>query len=143
MAPLDVCSAQKALELPMTLSPACARHDGSGPRHGFSARMALGRKQWKRNGSSPHAGHAVQEQARLHSALCALRVLARKYEFRDETERAPMGAVVEATFPSLLAIFQVGAWTLSVECVPEGIMALPYHEMHLSGLGGASALLCL
>ena len=53
--------------------------------------------------------HTVQEQARLHSALCALRVLARKYEFRDETERAPMGAVVEATFPSLLRIFQVGA----------------------------------
>ena len=49
----------------------------------------------------------MQEQARLHSALYALRVLARKYEFRDETERAPMGAVVEATFPSLLRIFQV------------------------------------
>lgn len=38
-----------------------------------------------------------------------LRFLARKYEFRDEEERAPLEAVINATFPILLHIFQVGA----------------------------------
>ena len=48
-----------------------------------------------------------QEQARLHAALAALRILARKYEFKDEEERSPLGGVVDATFPLLLPIFQV------------------------------------
>ncbi len=48
-----------------------------------------------------------QEQARLHAALSALRILARKYEFKDEEDRAPLASVVDATFPLLLPIFQV------------------------------------
>lgn len=48
-----------------------------------------------------------QDQARVSGALCVLRFLARKYEFRDEEERAPLEAVVNATFPSLLHIFQM------------------------------------
>ena len=44
-----------------------------------------------------------------------LRFLARKYEFRgggDEEgdERAPLEAIVNATFPVLLQIFQVCVW---------------------------------
>lgn len=46
----------------------------------------------------------------MSGALCVLRFLARKYEFRDEEERAPLEAVVNATFPSLLHIFQVHVW---------------------------------
>lgn len=49
----------------------------------------------------------LQEQQRLYGALFALRILARKYEFKDEEERAPLGTLVEATFPILLRILQV------------------------------------
>ena len=52
---------------------------------------------------------ALQDQARISGALYVLRFLARKYEFRDEDERAPLEGVVNATFPTLLQIFQVGA----------------------------------
>jgi hypothetical protein len=47
--------------------------------------------------------------------LVVLRFLARKYEFRDEDERAPLEGVVAATFPTLLQIFQVGsaAWLVA------------------------------
>ena len=41
-------------------------------------------------------------------ALFVLRVLARKYEFKDEEERAPLAPVVNAAFPPLLAMLQVG-----------------------------------
>ncbi|BDA47636.1 Importin-7 [Coccomyxa sp. Obi] len=47
-----------------------------------------------------------QEQQRLYGALFALRILTRKYEFKDEEERAPLGTLVDATFPLLLRIFQ-------------------------------------
>ncbi|KAL4855989.1 Importin beta-like SAD2 [Chlorella vulgaris] len=47
------------------------------------------------------------DQARISGALCVLRFLARKYEFRDEEERAPLEAVINATFPILLHIFQM------------------------------------
>ena len=55
---------------------------------------------------------ALQDQARISGALFVLRFLARKYEFRggsDEEgdERAPLEAIVNATFPVLLQIFQV------------------------------------
>ncbi|PSC72993.1 importin beta-like SAD2 [Micractinium conductrix] len=50
---------------------------------------------------------ASQDQARISGALYVLRFLARKYEFRDEDERAPLEGVVNATFPTLLQIFQM------------------------------------
>ena len=40
-------------------------------------------------------------------ALYVLRVLTRKYEFKDEDERAPLAPVVTAAFPPLLAMLQV------------------------------------
>ena len=40
-------------------------------------------------------------------ALYVLRVLTRKYEFKDEDERAPLAPVVNAAFPPLLAMLQV------------------------------------
>ena len=46
------------------------------------------------------------DQAATAGALRALRVLARKFEFKDEDERNPLGAVVGGTFPLLLPIFQ-------------------------------------
>ena len=36
-----------------------------------------------------------------------LRLLTRKYEFKDEDEREPLAQIVSVTFPPLLAIFQV------------------------------------
>jgi hypothetical protein len=59
-----------------------------------------------------------QDQQRISGALYALRFLARKYEFRDEEERGPLEAVVNATFPVLLQIFQVGGWLLCFLCGP-------------------------
>ena len=35
-----------------------------------------------------------------------LRLLTRKYEFKDEDERDPLAQIVSVTFPHLLAIFQ-------------------------------------
>eukprot|EP00884_Botryococcus_braunii_P004058 jgi/Botrbrau1/13653/Bobra.0292s0003.1 len=43
----------------------------------------------------------------LHGGLAAMRVLARKYEFRDEDERPALNQIVNATFPPLLHIFQM------------------------------------
>ncbi len=36
-----------------------------------------------------------------------LRLITRKYEFKDEEDRVPLEAVVSATFPHLRAILQV------------------------------------
>lgn len=36
---------------------------------------------------------------RVHGALFALRILMRKYEFRDEEERVPLAQLVHTTFP--------------------------------------------
>lgn len=41
----------------------------------------------------------------VRAALRMLRIIARKYEYKDGIERAPLLAVVEATFPQLIAIF--------------------------------------
>jgi hypothetical protein len=57
----------------------------------------------------------AQDQQRIGGALYVLRLLARKYEFRDEEDRAPLEAVVNTTFPLLLPIFKVrplAAWSL-------------------------------
>jgi hypothetical protein len=47
------------------------------------------------------------DPAGVAGALRVLRVLTRKFEFKDEDERGPLAAVVEATFPLVLPIFQV------------------------------------
>jgi hypothetical protein len=58
-------------------------------------------------GSSADAANpASPPGARMHGALYALRILARKYEFRDEEDRAPLKAIIAATFPVLLALLQ-------------------------------------
>lgn len=49
---------------------------------------------------------ASQDQTRVHGGLVALRLLARKYEFRDEEERAPLDGIIGTTFPLLLHIFR-------------------------------------
>ncbi len=49
----------------------------------------------------------LQDQLRIGGALYVLRLLARKYEFRDEEDRAPLEAIVNTTFPLLLPIFKV------------------------------------
>ena len=64
-----------------------------------------------------------QEQARLHAALAALRILARKYEFKDEDERAPLASIVDATFPLLLPIFQVPS--VELDYAPFVLMEIP------------------
>ena len=48
----------------------------------------------------------VQEEPRLLGGLYALRILARKYEFRDDDDRLPLNDIVNNTFPVLLHIFQ-------------------------------------
>jgi len=45
------------------------------------------------------------DATRVHGGLVALRILARKYEFRDESERAPMAELVNTALPLLLQIF--------------------------------------
>ncbi|KAH7428022.1 hypothetical protein KP509_10G071600 [Ceratopteris richardii] len=43
-----------------------------------------------------------QEQTRICGALYALRILTRKYEFKDEEERRPLYQIIETTFSTLL-----------------------------------------
>ncbi|XP_024396720.1 importin beta-like SAD2 [Physcomitrium patens] len=45
-----------------------------------------------------------QDQQRVYGALYALRILTRKYEFKDEEERAPVYHIINSTFPVLLEI---------------------------------------
>ena len=45
------------------------------------------------------------ETPRIHGGLIILRLVAHKYEFRDEEARAPMNEVSTAVFPGLLQIF--------------------------------------
>lgn len=56
----------------------------------------------------PHLQASLQspDQTRVQSALLALRIIARKYEFKDEEEREPMNAVVATFLPSLLALLK-------------------------------------
>jgi len=48
----------------------------------------------------------AQEQARMRGGLYALRILARKYEFKDEEERGPLAPIVAGFLPPLLQILQ-------------------------------------
>jgi len=63
--------------------------------------------QWP--GLMPQIGNnlGTTEPPRLYGALYALRILANKYEFKDEEERQPIQEIVRVTFPHLLNIFQV------------------------------------
>ena len=49
----------------------------------------------------------LQEEQRLYGALYALRLLTRKYEFRDAEERVPLDHIVKTMFPTLLQVFKV------------------------------------
>lgn len=49
---------------------------------------------------------APQDQGRVYGGLLALRLLTRKYEFRDEEERGPLEGVITTAFPMLLHIFR-------------------------------------
>jgi len=49
---------------------------------------------------------ASQDPQRVQGSLYALRILARKYEFRDEDERQPLAQLVSTVFPGLLQILQ-------------------------------------
>ena len=46
------------------------------------------------------------DQAMMSGALRCLRIVVRKYEFRDDSERVPLLAIVDTTFPPVLAVFQ-------------------------------------
>ena len=50
----------------------------------------------------------MQDHGRLYGAVFALRILARKYEFKDEEDRGPLTGIVNSAFPVLLQLFQVG-----------------------------------
>ena len=50
---------------------------------------------------------AEQDHAHVYGGLLALRVLARKYEFKQTEQRDVLASIVNATFPQLLVIFQV------------------------------------
>lgn len=46
------------------------------------------------------------DQQRVYGALFALRILTRKYEFKDDDERTPVYQIIDTTFPTLLEIFK-------------------------------------
>ncbi|CAM6037581.1 unnamed protein product [Sphagnum compactum] len=48
----------------------------------------------------------AQDQQRIFGALHALRILTRKYEFKDEEERMPVYLIINTTFPVLLEILK-------------------------------------
>eukprot|EP00878_Enallax_costatus_P038160 GHUV01043324.1.p1 GENE.GHUV01043324.1~~GHUV01043324.1.p1 ORF type:complete len:672 (+),score=261.35 GHUV01043324.1:958-2973(+) len=48
----------------------------------------------------------TQDHGRMYGGLLVLRVLTRKYEFRDDEERAPLGPIINASFPVLLSLMQ-------------------------------------
>jgi hypothetical protein len=51
----------------------------------------------------------AQDHGQLYGGMLMLRLLTRKYEFKDEDEREPLAQIVSVAFPPLLAIFQVHA----------------------------------
>mmetsp|Transcript_35700 Transcript_35700/g.79404 ORF Transcript_35700/g.79404 Transcript_35700/m.79404 type:complete len:941 (+) Transcript_35700:266-3088(+) len=62
------------------------------------------------------------DQTRVHGALFCFRILARKYEFRDEDERGPLDEAMGTAFPILLHLFnQLLASTATTPDVPEYI----------------------
>eukprot|EP00798_Chlamydomonas_sp_ICE-L_P030407 gene30407-35412_t len=63
-------------------------------------------EKWPQLLPSLYPNLVSQERNRVHGALYALRILTRKYEFRDEEERAPLTEMLNHVFPVLLHIFQ-------------------------------------
>lgn len=61
-------------------------------------------EKWLSLLSSIDANLKSQDQGRVYGALYALRILTRKYEFKDEEERKPVYQIIETTFPTLLTI---------------------------------------
>ncbi|GIL84239.1 hypothetical protein Vretimale_15865 [Volvox reticuliferus] len=62
--------------------------------------------RWPGLMQSLYGNLSAQDQARVYGGLLALRLLARKYEFRDEEERAPLEGIITTAFPLLLHIFR-------------------------------------
>ena len=73
------------------------------------ARCCNRRRSAKQGWRSQSELGAVQDHSRIYGCLFALRILARKYEFRDSGERVPLEQVVEATFPAVLQLVQVAS----------------------------------
>ncbi|GLC37117.1 hypothetical protein PLESTB_000981600 [Pleodorina starrii] len=63
-------------------------------------------EQWPGLLEALYGNLSAQDQLRVHGGLLALRLLARKYEFRDEEERAPLEGIITTAFPLLLHIFR-------------------------------------
>lgn len=61
-------------------------------------------EQWPALLPSIFANLKSSEQQRVFGALYALRILTRKYEFKDEEERMPVYHIINTTFPVLLEI---------------------------------------
>lgn len=64
-------------------------------------------EQWPNLTSMIQAFLTSSDQNYLSAGLRALRILVRKYEFRDESDRAPLVVTIDATFSPLLSVFQV------------------------------------
>lgn len=61
-------------------------------------------EKWPSLLSSIDANLKSQDQQRVYGALYALRILTRKYEFKDEEERNPVYQIIEKTLSTLLGI---------------------------------------
>lgn len=62
-------------------------------------------ERWPDLANTIYSNLISQEQSRTHGALYALRILTRKYEFRDEDDRPHLNAILNTTLPVLLQIF--------------------------------------
>ena len=78
----------------------------------------------------------MQEQPHLYGALYALRILSNKYEFKDLEDRKPMQDVVNATFPTLLQIFQVRLAAVSPSSFGHHLYEVPKECTVLTVKGG-------
>eukprot|EP00216_Chloropicon_sp_CCMP2111_P001287 CAMPEP_0198243276 /NCGR_PEP_ID=MMETSP1446-20131203/26275_1 /TAXON_ID=1461542 ORGANISM="Unidentified sp, Strain CCMP2111" /NCGR_SAMPLE_ID=MMETSP1446 /ASSEMBLY_ACC=CAM_ASM_001112 /LENGTH=1052 /DNA_ID=CAMNT_0043927057 /DNA_START=26 /DNA_END=3184 /DNA_ORIENTATION=+ len=63
-------------------------------------------KQWPALLSEIHTCLVNQDTSRLYGGLFALRMLTRKYEYKNEDERVPLYEIVNSVFPILVQIFQ-------------------------------------
>lgn len=61
-------------------------------------------EKWPSLLSSIDANLKSQDQQRIYGALYALRILTRKYEFKDDEERNPVYQIIERTLSTLLEI---------------------------------------
>lgn len=76
-------------------------------------------------------GHLTsRDEVRVHGGLMALRLMARKYEFRDEEERAPLVLIVDTNFPALLTILR-GVLANPAAGAPAGLTPSHYVKLVL------------